>query len=342
MKPSSLNLDANTYGMRAPALLTLLTAATLGGCADSATRRSDIGGLQRSEEYLREGPVHTEQRTSEPIAALIAAEPLTWSEIRPLVAETAAPVLEEIAIDRVLRNQCAQAGITISAADIQSEERMLAERLNAAAATDPTTGNELLERLRSARSLGPRRFQALLQRNAMLRKLVAQDITVTPEQLEQARAVRHGPRYKGRVLISRTERDAAQARTQITAAADPHAAIASLASASTTTNTLYPAGVVDPISAADPSYPAALRSVISKMNPGELSPVIALDKTFAIFLLEDVLPGIPSTGNEPDLERNVRAANERVAMERRAQQALSAAGVNVLDSDLRWGWEHRR
>jgi hypothetical protein len=258
------------------------------------------------------------------------------------VAESAAPIIEEIAIDRVLRSQCAQAGITITSSDTEAEEKLLMERLNSAAATDPTTGSELLERLRSSRSLGPRRFQALLQRNAMLRKLVATEVAVTPEQLEQARAVRHGPRYRGRVLITRTEREAAQARTQIAAAGDPRATIASLATASTATSTLYPAGMVDPISAADPTYPAALRTVIAKMNPGELSPVIALDKTFAIFLLEEVIPGTPAAGNEPDLERNVRAANERIAMERRAQQALNAAGVNVLDSDLRWGWEHRR
>lgn len=272
---------------------------------------------------------------------LIGQDVIGWSQVQPLLAETAGPILEEIALDHILTIQCAQAGITISNSDITLEEKRLVNRLSIAASADPSTHSELLERVRSSRGLGPRRYQALLQRNAMLRKMVAGEVAVTPAQLEQALAVRHGPKFKGRVLLTRSEREAAAARAQIAAASDPKVTITSLAAASAETARIYPAGIVEPISAADPTYPSGLRAVIAKMKPGEVSPVIALDRNFAVFVLEEILPGLASTSNDASIEADVREVNERMAMERKANQLLEIAGVNVLDPDLRWSWDRR-
>lgn len=319
--------------------IAILVAMT--GCSASKPS-SDVAGLERAEESIKSQPdAKTPGAARESIAMLIGQDVIGWSQIQPLLAETAGPVLEEIALDHILKIQCAQAGITISSLDITLEERRLVDRLSNAANADPAASSELLERVRNSRGLGPRRYQALLQRNAMLRKIVASEVTVTPAQLEQALAVRHGPKFRGRVLLTRSEREAAAARAQIAASSDPKSAITSLAAASAETARVYPAGMVEPISAADPTYPSGLRAVIAKMKPGEVSPVIALDRNFAVFVLEEILPGLASTSSDSSIEADVRDVNERMAMERKANQLLEIAGVNVLDPDLRWSWERR-
>ncbi len=324
---------------RSSLAIAILVAMT--GCSASKPS-SDVAGLERAEESIK-APTETKApgAARESIALLIGQDVIGWSQIQPLLAETAGPVLEEIALDHILKIQCAQAGITISSSDITLEERRLVERLSSAANADPEASSELLDRVRNSRGLGPRRYQALLQRNAMLRKMVASEVTVTPAQLEQALAVRHGPKFKGRVLLIRSEREAAAARAQIAASSDPKSTITSLAAASSETARVYPAGMVEPISAADPTYPSGLRAVIAKMKPGEVSPVIALDRNFAVFVLEEILPGLASTSNDSTIEADVRDVNERMAMERKANQLLEIAGVNVLDADLRWSWERR-
>ena len=323
-------------------ILTTVMCLAFAGCA-SSSRSSDTSGLEQAEKSVQ-APTNGREtgKARESIAMMVGQDVIGWSHVQPLLAETAASVLEEIALDHVLKAQCKQVGILISSADITLEEQRLIERLSHSANADAAASTELLERVRNSRSLGPRRYQALLERNAMLRKLVAEEVAVTPEQIEQALAIRHGPKFQGRVLLARNEREAAAARAQINGAADPQAVISSLAAASQETTRLYPSGLVEPISAADPTYPSGLRAVISKMQPGEVSPVIALDHTFAIFVLETVLPGQSPTERDRTIETDVRIANERLAMERKARQLLDVAGVNVLDADLRWSWDRRK
>jgi parvulin-like peptidyl-prolyl isomerase len=180
----------------------------------------------------------------------------------------------------------------------------------------------------------------------MLRRMVRDEVTITPDQIEQGKQVRFGQRYRGRVLITRTEREASAARGQVVAAGSVQGMrekMSELAAQSTLTSSSYPGGVTEPISAADTAYPGSLRTVIAKMQPGEVSPVIALEKGFAVFFLEEVLAGNsnPSSRDVEEVKRTLQNAAERIAMERKARLALDAAGVSIVEPGLRWTWENR-
>lgn len=336
----------------------LASVLALGGCEGGGGdfRARDLRGMDRAEASMSgggsggaAGPVNSAAPSvaTSPTVGIVNGQVLTLEQMRPYLMEAGGTVaVEEIAMDRVLRQQFADAGLKLTSGEISAEEGKLIEALREAAGDDAARGEELLLRVRAARGLGPARYAALLERNAMLRRMVAGEVTITADQLEQGKQVRFGQRYRGRVVITRSEREASAARGQVASAGSVQGMrekMSELAAQSTLTSSSYPGGVTEPISAADTAYPGSLRTVIAKMQPGELSPVIALDKAFAVFFLEEVLPGNanPSSRDVEEIRRTLQNATERIAMERKARQVMEAAGVNIVEPGLRWTWENR-
>lgn len=335
----------------------LVLAACSSGPGDF--RAQDMKGMDRAESRAVSAAAgggansgtgaasNTPSIATSPTIGVVNGQVLTLEQLRPYLVEAGGAIaVEEIAMDRVLRQQFADAGMRLSSSDISAEEGKLIEALRESAGNDAARGEELLLRVRSSRGLGPTRYAALLERNAMLRRMVAGEVAITAEQVEQGKQVRFGPRYRGRVIITRSEREAAAARAQVASAAGVPAMrekMSELAAQSTLTSSSYPGGVTEPISPADTAYPGSLRTVISKLQPGDLSPIIALDKAFAIFFLEDVLPGnaAPTSRDVDDIRRTLQNAGERIAMERKARQVMDAAGINIVEPGLRWTWENR-
>jgi parvulin-like peptidyl-prolyl isomerase len=337
----------------------LFLAMLMGGCGSGGAdfRTQDTRGLERASSSMANAgsntsgggaaAVNAPSVASSPTIGVVNGQVLTLEQLRPILMEAGGVVaVEEVAMDRVLKQQFADAGLKLSASDVRAEEGKLIEALREAAGNDSARGDELLLRVRASRGLGPTRYAALLERNAMLRRMVASEVSVSAEQIEQGKQVRFGPRYRGRVIIARTEREAAAARGQVVGAGSIQGMrekMSELAAQSSLTSSSYPGGVTEPISPADSAYPGSLRTVIAKLQPGELSPIIALDKAFAIFLLEDVLPGNanPTAQDVEEIRRRLQSASERIAMERKARQVMDAAGVNIVEPGLRWTWENR-
>lgn len=337
-----------------------LSGVLLLGCEGGGGdfRAQDTRGMDRAEARMvgsgsAAGPTGAGVTAGAPSVAISATigvvngQVLTLEQMRPYLMEAGGAVaVEEMAMDRVLKQQFADAGLRLTSGEISAEEGKLIEALREAAGDDAARGEELLLRVRAARGLGPTRYAALLERNAMLRRMVRDEVTITPDQIEQGKQVRFGQRYRGRVLITRTEREASAARGQVVAAGSVQGMrekMSELAAQSTLTSSSYPGGVTEPISAADTAYPGSLRTVIAKMQPGEVSPVIALEKGFAVFFLEEVLAGNsnPSSRDVEEVKRTLQNAAERIAMERKARLALDAAGVSIVEPGLRWTWENR-
>lgn len=332
--------------------------ATLAGCSSGSAdfRSQDTRGLDRASASVGTGTatpaggagtVGAPSVAVSPTVGVVNGQVLTLEQMRPYLMEAGGAVaVEEIAMDRVLRQQFADAGLKLSSSDVSAEEAKLVEALREASGQDSSRGEELLLRVRASRGLGPTRYAALLERNAMLRRMIKDEVSISAEQVEQGKLVRFGPRYRGRVIITRTEREAAAARGQVLAAGSIQGMrdkMSELAAQSSLTSSSYPGGVTEAISPADTAYPGSLRTVIAKLQPGELSPIIALDKAFAIFLLEDVLPGNsnPSARELEEIRRTMQNAAERIAMERKARQVMDAAGVSIVEPGLRWTWENR-
>lgn len=278
-------------------------------------------------------------------AAMVAGTPVSDAEVKAYANELAGGVvLEEIALDRLVKQRCQALGVTVTQAETDAERQMVLESMARGGETSADNALAILDRVQKQRGLGPRRFNALLERNALMRKLVAPSVTVGEDQVDQAMTVRYGERRNARIIVRNSQQEASQSlsRLQGQAGAALSAAFADEAARNSVDQSAARGGILEPISVADPAYPAIVRQTLANLSVGQLSTIVALDRGFAVVLLESVTPATspPADGRVKAREEVTRRA-QRVAMDRLARDLLTAAGVTVFDESLRWSWENR-
>lgn len=323
----------------------------LGGCAGQ-TGSAEPGGppLRGLDAARRESsPVSGNQPATEVPPVVIAGEAVPYSELRPLLAEAGgAQAIEEIALERLISTAAAREGVRVTEDDVRAERAFLAETLARVAGVTPDQSERLIGELRRTRALGPARFEGLLRRQAMLRKMAAPRVEVSAAQLSQGLAIRFGPKVRARLIVAAAERDASACMSRLREVArsggDVRGAFIREAVSVSSDESAARGGLVEPISASDPTFPVAFRQAIAGGTPGSLHGVIALDRGFAIALVEEIIPaqGEPSAAERERLERDIRLRAERNEMQKIADGLLRDATITVFDRDLRWAWEERR
>lgn len=278
-------------------------------------------------------------------AVLVDGEFVTRDTLWPYLAEAqGGTILEEVVLDRRLARELERRALRITDEDVEAEQDNLIFVLLGRAATDENDAARILDQTRNARGLGPARYDALLRRNAMLRRLVRDDVTITSDDIQRLYSVRHGPKVVARIIVMPTEREAAGLRDQILAHPDTaREEFARLAMDNSIDATSARGGLIEPFSTEDPAYPLAARSALDQVEPGQLTPVIGLDAGFAFLRLEKILPAddVSLADARPRLERELRLRQERLLMQQRAAALLADARVTVIDRALGWSWaEH--
>ncbi len=281
----------------------------------------------------------------ENIAALINDRPVTWDDLRPFLAEAAGgAALEEIVLDRMLDRELEAAGLAVTPDDIARERSMLAEAVARDARADPNDAERLLEGIRRSRGLGDARFAAQLARTARLRKLVAASVTVGDEEVRTAYEMRHGRACVTRVIVVESEREATRLWSDLNRSPDNLTGRFSDAAVKFSRDPSAPrGGLLGPVSPLDPTYPAVIRTAIDALKPGTMSPVIGVDKGFAIALVQERIEpdGVTLEEAAPALRDQLTGRRERLAMDELARRLLASARVGVMDPHLRWSWEAR-
>jgi hypothetical protein len=341
----------------------MLCAIGLGaaGCAGGAA--TDDAGLREAERYAERragsatdrGRVDTD-RPGARAAAAIAADVLAPGgvgfvvgddELAPALTEAAgAIVLEEAVLGRLLEQRCRRLGVEIDDTAIERERALAIDAVRLADTTRRLSDEEAARRWRGVlarRGLGPDRYDAFLRRNAMLRALVAQDVTVGEAQLRLAYEMRYGERYEARLI---TTGSAAEARTAMERleAGERFADVAG--EVSTDASALF-GGVIAPISPADPGVPEAVRrAAVGAGQRGELGQAmgpIRLDTGYAVIVIDAVIEagGPPFAEVRDNLAQLVRLRQERLLMDRLAQDLLSGVEVRPRGPHWSWAWENR-
>lgn len=336
--------------------MTIFTAGC-GGSGAAAQRpaasrpvdRTVTRGLDATDRFIEQQagpPAQTDPDAPAPAArpvALVDGRPITFDALRPwLVEASGGVVLEEAVLDALLEREAERRSITISRAQIDAERDRLTSTFTASGmAADATEAGRLLARLRASRGLGDARFAALLRRNATLRALVAEQVTVTPGALDQAYAMRYGERSRARLITVASANEAADIARQARAGAD----FATLAAQRSTDSSAERGGLLEPISPLDPAYPAAVRSTLRAMKPGEISDPVALENGFGVLQLVEQIPAVSPAPSRVDAEKELEAAvrleQERLLMNQLARRLLDGARVTVTDRALDRAWRTR-
>ncbi|MCA9290745.1 MAG: hypothetical protein KDA25_06430, partial [Phycisphaerales bacterium] len=233
---------------RMAAVATLIGGILLGGCETASPRRDPVRTNTAAEDArIDHRPAGI---TAEPVAstvidarpaAIVNGRTVTWGELRPALNELAgAAALQEHILDRELAGLLAGAGLVIGEADTSRERRRMLDALDA----DPETAIRLLRELRDRDGLGDARFASLLYRNAALRALVAPEVRVTEDAVQEMFEVLHGAKRQVRVMVVPTFAVAERMLQRLQAGES----FADLAVAHSTDSSAPRGGLLEPIS----------------------------------------------------------------------------------------------
>lgn len=270
--------------------------------------------------------------------ALVNGEAVEWAELRDLLAETAGgAILEEVVIDRLLRRRLKREDMKLTQEKVDAELEQLLTILH----EDRDRAVLALEGLRESRSLGDRRFKMLLERNAMLRMLIADQVEVTESMVVAEYNLRYGPKYRIRLITTANMTQAQRALDEIRSGLPFSEAAALYSTDGASANR---GGLIDAVSPFDATYPLALRRLLGDLEEGEASPIFAVDASFAMVQLVKAMKAsdVPLSQVRAQMERAARVAHERLLMENLARDLLRQAETVVLDPALSASWKARR
>jgi hypothetical protein len=270
-------------------------------------------------------------------AALVEGRIVDWGELQPLLNEAAGgAVLAEVVLDLMLARELDDAGMLITAADVDAERALFYETMS----EDPDVAARLARQGRARQGLGPTRLDRLLRRNAALRALVRDQVEINDEAVRRMYDIVHGPKRQARLIIAPTLNDAQAAINRVNAGE----LFADVAVEVSTDTSAARGGLLEPISRADASYPQVMREALWALVPGELSRPVFLSDRYAVLSLVRVVDGDDADFHavRPDLERMVRLNQERILMDDLARQLVAEASITIIDEEVKWSWDARQ
>jgi len=271
------------------------------------------------------------------VAALIDGHTVKWSTLRPLLVEASGgEILGEWILDRRVEAELRKRRMAVSESDVQREKVLMQEQLS----TNADQAIRLLSEVRDKRGLGPRRFEALLRRNAGLRKLIADDVKVSESMIRSAYEQTYGEKIICRLILV----DKLVEANRVIRRLEAGESFTDLAIEVSTDESHRQGGLLPPISPYDPTFPKEIRNAAVELQPGQRSVPVALESGFAILQCERRVREDATAYEQvkDDMRRIARLQLERTLMHRQARVLLSDLDVTILDADLNRAWEARR
>ena len=292
--------------------------------------------------------------------AFVDDRAITDRALRDALLEAAGgQVLAEYVLDRRLARRLGEKGVQLTDQHVKDEKAIFL------AALDPDK-DQAVRLMRELRKQGPRRFDQFLWRDAALRLLVQDQVTVSDAAVRQAFELQYGRRYEARLIVvnnvTLATRIVRMARGQAKAngadnrpvpgggAAKPAKAPAGpqtfidLVLEYSTDDSRAQGGLLPSISPVDPTWPDGVRKAVVTLEPGQVSDPIAIDNGFAILRLERTIKPQPVPFDDVKQELTIRVHRnvERTFMQSLARTLLREADVVVVHPALRDSWQAHR
>lgn len=325
--------------MRTIALL-LPFSLLLASCAQDegayATR-----GLRETDRTVGQ-PTPTTQNADRAasVAAYVNGRGVSWDELNERMAErVGGAVLQEVALERLLDEACARAGVTIREDDLADERELLLRTLeDDGVARNDASRSELLGEVLRRRGLGEAGFRSLLRRTAMSRALVRDEVVLSEDAVRRAYDLRYGPSYEARLIVTENASRAGDARQRLLLG-EP---IGDVAARYSTDTSALAGGRIPPINPADLSWPASVREAVRTTPVGTPTALVAIEGGYAVLVVERVVTP-PSLGISEEerlriARRDARLEAERLLMARLARDLLGNADVKIQSRALERSW----
>ncbi|MBC23971.1 MAG: hypothetical protein CMJ32_08670 [Phycisphaerae bacterium] len=316
-----------TLGKASRSLVLALASVVAAGCSTSQP-----GTVTGSSVTTTNGPTDTPPPRQRLIAT-VDGRVVTMQQLEPSLVEMGGAVaLEELVLDRALGRELAARGRAIDVEQIEQEQVLVLESLS----NDADEAARLLKQLRRDQGLGTHRFESLLRRNASLRALIAEDVLVNEELLEQAYDQLHGPTRQARIMSTSSLAECEEFLDRL----EQGERFGDLAVEYSNDISAQRGGLLEPTSRLDPSWPLPFREALWTLDEQEVSRPILIDDGYIIIYCQEHAPpsGIPMEQVRDDLARLVRLRQERILMDQKAIELVEQADITIFDESTRRTW----
>jgi foldase protein PrsA len=243
-----------------------------------------------------------------------------------LIRSRGVPVLEQFVGLAAAEEYATKRGVGITDSDVEFEYELALRRLsdpqafNTSEGFDTAEAERLLDSILLSRYMSRPEFMLSVRRNALLRKALAAETTITDEALREEYDLAYGDRVQVRHIQLGNLNDATRIKERL-AAGEEFADLA--ARYSTNAATARRGGLLDPFSLRDENIPLAMRQTASKLTASEVSEAVRVGEWYHLLKLEKQVP--------PD-KRDFESV--RAVLQKRMEVRLTDARMRDLHEKL--------
>ena len=220
------------------------------------------------------------KRIPDPVA-VVNGEDIRRADLeRASVQRHGEEILEGMVNKHLVLHHCRKRGITVTAAEVDAEIDRIAKRFN-------LSRDQYLNLLQKERGVNLDEYRRdTVWAMLALRKLAADQLTVSREELQQAYETQYGRQVRARLIVVKNAQLAKQLHSQLVANPKDFARLAIDHSADV--NSASIGGLIQPIRryVGDP----AIEKAVFALQPNQISPIIRVGNQFAILKCEGHIP----------------------------------------------------
>ncbi len=207
-------------------------------------------------------------------------------------------VLESMVNKKLILHHCSKRNITVTNAEIDAEVERMAKRFR--------LGREQwLELLQKERGVSAAEYKRdILWPTIALRKLAADDLRVTEQEIQEQYEMRHGPAVQARLIVVADANRAAEIQKHVAANPQDFARIAMAESIDINSASMQ--GLIQPIR--QHMGDENIEKAVFSLQPGQVTGVIPIADQFAILKCENLIPArnVPLASVKEEIAESIR------------------------------------
>jgi parvulin-like peptidyl-prolyl isomerase len=297
-----------------------------GAEAASAKDPASTAAPKAPAAQARPNPAATRGGQAKPqVIAIVNGEEISRNDLaRYCLWHYGKQVLESMVNKRLIVDRCRQLNIQVTQQEVNDEIERVARRFSLPV-------EQWLKMLQSERNITPQQYaHEIIWPTLALRKLAAQQLQVSPQELVKAKETYYGPAVKARMIVCKTMDRAREVHAEALANPDDFANLAKQRSEDI--NTASTLGRIQPIRrhVGDPQ----IERVAFNLQPGQVSQVIPAGGQYIILKCEELLPpSEPPKNYEQALTETIRESKLRDAAAQLFKELQDQAQVQIVFND---------
>lgn len=182
---------------------------------------------------------------------------------------------------------------------IQINEQEIADEIERVASKWGLATDRWLAMLKEKRNITPEKYREFIWTTLMLRRLAAQEIVITAEEVDALLESEIGPKVQVRLIAANTIEEAQQLHAMVVQNPDSFGKVAREHSADQ--NSAANSGIIPPIR--KNSGDSAFETVAFSLQQGQISDVLTINDQHLILRCEQIIPAQPITPQQEQIAR---------------------------------------